>query len=255
MTWWMSFSNQTPHPHPSNTFAPPLGVHMPSLSLSLSLSPIIISHQDAAVSAFTLKHIYIQPSVWSAAPVILSPGLIQYYRSDTMSKLMEWDFIIFICILDRIDTESNSKQTVFTLVWFDSSGDSAAITLCTVLSKVINTGFSNQLLWLCLVCQINVVCTLMLLLFYLVSPCVPFCSFLLTQSKEKMFLNTSVHLLVSYYNDVCIYVCSLSPCKQVDPIGNCERQSGIVYFKHLCIYLYTSMQCVLHKYMCTFWQD
>lgn len=45
---------------------------------------------------------------------------------------------------------------LFAFVRFDSSCDFAAVALCTVLGQVINSGFSNQWLWLCLVCQIDV---------------------------------------------------------------------------------------------------
>lgn len=113
---------------------------------ALSPSPITTSHtRKPAVSAFTLKHIYIQRSVW---------------YSQTCKRCCD-KTVGLIChhlyILNAFfDTESHSNQTVFAFAWFDSSCDSAAITLCTVLSKVINSGFSNQWLWLCLVWQINV---------------------------------------------------------------------------------------------------
>ena len=127
-------------------------------------------------------------------------------------------FYVFCIYLNEfIDIESHSNQTVFAFLWFDSSWYSAAITLCTVLSKVINSGFSNQWLWLGLVCQINV---MLWRCFYFIWHvfCVPLCLLLhyfpLTQSKEKMFPKSCVFTFSehadiknSYFRKKCVENC------------------------------------------------
>lgn len=163
--------------------------HLPLSHFGLSLSPFTTSRiRKPSVSAFTLKGIYMQQSVWSVAPVILCSNAPILFTSDAVIKPLVWLYYLYIYIYLYIvniciGIECHSNQTMFAFVWFDSSCDSAAIALCTV----INSGFSNQWLWLCVVCQINV--TLWCCFYFIYH--VPLCPLLYfppqTKQRENVF--------------------------------------------------------------------
>lgn len=133
MIWWMSCSSQSPHLH---TSSPP--------------------------ATWTRLHALKQhPTPW------IQPRLHSYFNICThnthrhdkcVHRCHDWtcEQMFYSCFTYFTATECRPDQSsVFALVRFDSAGNSAATTLRPEPSKVINTGFSNQWLWLSLVFQIN----------------------------------------------------------------------------------------------------